>query len=296
MRFSNFAHAYHTDASAVGGDDGYGWPYETSSVKTPLGRGSHVGTHQSGSVYGEPNSTVILGRSTQTRVRATAASPYDALLVGVARVRDMHAAAPNVPIAPWLSPKYSMWDHTGSHDNCCWSWLSSDDGVNGRGDMWQENVMHTALSSGATDLLWWQPGANRPLGLGLQLLSSVLRELDQAIGTAAGALPEGSCTAATPLTADAAVALRAADDPYLLSGVSVRCADGVERRVYRLTPRCLDAQWCAVRPPSSSGGVRATLKLFSGFFVTPVADGCWWANQGNTSAAGFWIAAPCTVA
>ena len=61
---------------------------------------------------------------------------------------------------------------------------------------------------------------------------------------------------------------------------------------HQLTPRCLDAWDCATRP-SLKNGTRATIKIGSGFEVTPVEDGCWWAPQRNTSAAGFWVVAPC---
>ena len=301
VKFSNFAHAHHTDPTGQAGPlpshECLGWPYETTSAKTPLGTGSHVGTHQSISIYGKPNTTTIFARSTGSRVRMTAASPFDALLLNMAKLRDMHLAAPHVPVQPWLSPKYATWNAAPQPPT--YSWISSSDGVNDRGDFWQEQILHAALSTGAKEFLWWKPGANRPMSLGLPLLSAVLSELDLAVATAGGALPAGNCTSATPLV-DATTALDAADASYLLSGATlVGCSGGIgdgggTRRIYRLTPRCLDGRYCTQRPAGLlRPQTRATLKLFSGFEVAPVADGCWWAPTSNTSSAGFWIVAPC---
>ena len=295
-RLSNFAHAHHTDPTGKAGQPpahDYGWPYATTSAKTPLGTGSHVGTHQSISVYGKPNTTRVFGRSTAHRVRTTAAAPFDALLWNVAKLRDMHTAAPGVPIQPWISPKYGTWNSAPRPP--VWSWLSSSDGISERGDMWQENLLHAGVSTGATEFLWWKPGSNRPYNLGMELFSNVLSELSEAVATAGGAMPSGDCTGATPL-AEATTAILAADDSYLLSGATLHCAGAgpAPRRIYRLTPRCLDAPGCASRPRAlTEPRTRATLKLFSGFEVVPVADGCWWAPSTNTSAAGFWIVAPC---
>ena len=91
------------------------------------------------------------------------------------KVRDMYAPTCNRSVQ-------TMWDHTGS-DNCCWSCR--------RRQRPRRCPTETILFCRACS-------ADRPLGLGLPLLSKVLRELGLAIGTA-GALPEGSCTAATPL-------------------------------------------------------------------------------------------------
>ena len=296
VAFSNFAHSHHSDPTGVSGPPpmgDFGWPYSTTGARTPMGTGSHVGTHQSTSIYGKINTTILFGRTTAQRVRTTAASPFDALVWNAAMMRDLRAAAPHVPIQPWIAPKYGTW---GDPESVI-SWLSSSDGVNDRGDMWQENVMHAALSAGASTFLWWKPGANRPYNLGMELMSSVLSELDMAVTTAGNEAPtESNCTYAAPITDDS-TALRAADTPYLLSGATVSCgasAAQTQRRIYRLTPRCLDHAYCASRPkdldrPKS----RAILKLYSGFSITPVPDGCWWAPANNASAAGFWIVAPC---
>ena len=129
----------------------------------------------------------------------------------------------------------------------------------------------------------------------MSLMSTVLHELDDALGTAAGTWAAGGCTAA-PLDGLPPIA---ADDPYLLSGVAVSCPPGADgtppaaRRVYRLTPRCLDEHGCASRPAGLAAGARAEIRIFSGWTTSPVEDGCWWPNARNSSAAGFWIVAPC---
>jgi len=125
-------------------------------------------------------------------------------------------------------------------------------------------------------------------------MASVLAELDVVIGGGGGT--SGTCTGATPIV-DAATAILGADDPYLLSGTSLRCSNGTEtatRRVYRLTPRCLDggSSGCSTRP-TVKGGAPAIIKIGSGFEARPVADGCWYTPASNVSSVGYWIVAPC---
>ena len=303
VRFSNFAHAHHTDPTGVAGAppaNGW-WPHKVTSARTPLGTGSHVGTAQSTSIYGATNDTTVLTTNTMSRVRTRAASPFDVLLGNQAMLRDMRVAAPAVPIEPWVCPKQAAWGHQGSTPHA--SWL-------GGSDMWQENVLHAAVAVATRTFLWWRPGAQRPDDLGFALMSTVLVELDDVLG--GGGAPAGKWTcdvaSATPID-DGATSILGADDPYLLSGTELSCVGGAHggapaveggttttRRVYRLTPRCLDApRDCATRPSASAlaHGARATIKIASGFEVTPVADGCWWSPGANTSAAGFWVVAPC---
>ena len=114
----------------------------------------------------------------------------------------------------------------------------------------------------------------------------MLSELDDALGCPGGG------GVATPLTNLTAWSI---DAPYLLSGASVTCANpSHSRRVYRLTPRCLDdpAGQCPHRPNGLAAGGPALLHVFSGVDAMVVPDGCWWMNSGNSSAAGFWIRAP----
>jgi len=239
------------------------------------------------------------------RVRTRAATPFDVLLGNQATLRDMRAAAPSVPIEPWVCPKQAVWNDRGSPKHA--SWL-------GGSDMWQENVLHAAVAVAARTFLWWRPGAQRPEDMGFALMSTVLAELDGVLG--GGGAPSGTwaCDVASAAPIDGgATALLGSDDPYLISGTSLSCVGGgrsrggaggpaveggatTTRRVYRLTPRCLDEpRDCAARPHASAlaHGERATIKIASGFEVTPVADGCWWAPGANSSAAGFWVVAPC---
>jgi hypothetical protein len=89
---------------------------------------------------------------------------------------DMRRAAPGVPIQPWLSPKLNPCGKDPAVPGG--SWLSAGN----RSTMWEEQAMHLALSTGAREFLWWKLGRARPLDLGLQLLSTVLGELDQVTG------------------------------------------------------------------------------------------------------------------
>lgn len=310
VRLSNFAHAYHTDPTGVAGPlpaNGW-WPHVATSARTPLGTGSHVGTDQSASVYGDPNSTVLLTYNTMNRVRSLPASPFGALLGGQAALRDMRDAALAVPIQPWICPKNATWPTRSTG-----SWLSADGS-----DMWQENVLHAALNTGSQTFLWWRPGLQKPDSLGFALVSAVLAELDAVLGYGGAPAGRWRCDVpnSVPIAGDGSTAILGPDDPYLLSGTTLKCVNAsgqlagtaaavgealgaasaaeavVTRRVYRLTPRCLDAPRCAVRPHLVSGAP-ATIKIASGFVVTPVANGCWWLPPANSSAAGFWVVAPC---
>ena len=53
--------------------------------------------------------------------------------------------------------------------------------------------MHTVLSSGATEVLWWRPGSQRPESLGYALLSGVLKEIDSATFSTAGKVGSADC-------------------------------------------------------------------------------------------------------
>jgi hypothetical protein len=108
VRMSNFAHHYHTDASRLtGGRDGW-WPWNTDSGVAAAGTGSHVGTHQSTSFYGGrpwQNYSVLLTSQHADRVRSVGGTAYNALVQEAKIARDLHAAAPNVPVHPWFAPR-----------------------------------------------------------------------------------------------------------------------------------------------------------------------------------------------
>ncbi len=57
--------------------------------------------------------------------------------------------------------------------------------------------MHTVLSSGATEVLWWRPGSQRPESLGYALLSGVIKEIDSATFSAAGKVGSADCARGT---------------------------------------------------------------------------------------------------
>ena len=178
VRFSNFAHGHHTDPSGrttpSSSDSVNLWPYPEGAV----GNGAHVGTHQSRGFYGWMNTTRVIPMQTpgpsgvQTELTG---SSFSALLDSVLIARDMARGAPSVPLHPWLAPKYGEWG-TGL------SYLASGNHSTDEVNMWEEHVYHLALSTGAVEFLWWQPGEQKPLGLGQDLAAKTLAELDWITG------------------------------------------------------------------------------------------------------------------
>ena len=163
---------------------------------------------------------------------------------------DRYRSAPSVPIHPWLAPKDADWGK-GS------SWLASGNQSTDEVRMWEENVFHLALSTGATEFLWWQPGAQRPVGVGQALLSEVLHELDAVTGLAGRA----GCTV-TPLVTNQ-TAVEDFGRTWLLSGARVSCHGGHERDVYRFTPReysRISPRCLVLQPHSSSTGCTRTIE------------------------------------
>ena len=126
VKLSNFGApgGHHTDPTGKGGKAPQAgtssWPYIRTSAVTPLGEGAHVGTHQSISIYGEPNSTMLNAQSDGIHVRTTAASAFGTLVLNTAMLRDMYFAAPTVPIQPWISPKYGVGGFGPTNHG--WSW------------------------------------------------------------------------------------------------------------------------------------------------------------------------------
>ena len=175
------------------------------------------------------------GRQTEV-----AGSSFDALVRNAVIARDMVRAAPAVPVHAWLAPKYAEWGQG-------YSYLSSGNSSTDEVDMWEENVFHLALATASTEFLWWQPGHQTP-GIGLPLLEKCLDELawvtaiDQHGGSA-------GCRLA-PLVGDT-TAIEAFDIDHVLSGLTVSCADGFQREVYRFTPRCTKTVWCTSSNPVS---------------------------------------------
>ena len=188
VELSNFQHWHHTDPSATqqpATRRGM-WPGGEPAV----GLGTHVGTRSSHGFYGACNTSSVIasypggpdGRQTEL-----AANSFTTLLHEVLTARDIVRAAPSIPVHPWLSPKYAGCGGGRGLDAGI-TWLASGNSSNvDETSMWEENIFHLALSTATTQFLWWQPAAQRPMGLGMPLLSKVLAELDWATGLAAHA-------------------------------------------------------------------------------------------------------------
>jgi hypothetical protein len=283
VRFSNFAHGHHTDPSGVATPSSRNSLWAGDAV---IGLGAHVGTHQSRGFYGSVNTTRVLASQTpgplgvQSEVAGTS---FDALVNIVVVARDMVRAAPTVPVHPWLAPKHADW---GSG----FSYLSSGNHTTDEVMMWEENVFHLALSTGAAEFLWWQPGSQKPEGEGQPLLSRALAELDEVTGLAAHGGSD-SCSV-RPLDTNT-TAINTFSVTSIMSAASVSCSDGFTRDVFRFTPRCTRTVWCtwwgSSDYPPRNGTKSPQWRTGSGWDVTPVPDGVVWLAQDPVSTAGAWL-------
>eukprot|EP01048_Picozoa_sp_COSAG05_P002171 COSAG05_NODE_83_length_20755_cov_5.928011_2_plen_166_part_00 len=136
-------------------------------------------------------------------MQSTNGNAFDALLLSVATARDMSSAAPMVPVHPWFAPRLGLWHECGPDGKtaCGWSWLAGSGGEHDT--LWQENIMHVALALATDTFLWWQPGGQRPKGIGLDELAAVMAEMEGVLDTVAVELlkaPAGSCKPLHPLT------------------------------------------------------------------------------------------------
>ena len=168
--------------------------------------------------------------------------------------------------------------------------------------MWEESVFHVALATAATEFLWWQPGSQKPLGLGLDLFSKALAELDwvtglgqhggkqsAGAGSGAGAGASGSGCTLEPFQADHTELVNFAGS-FILSAMRVSCSDGFRREVYRFTPRCTETVWCTWWNGKPLNGTLSTRwRIGSGFYVTPVQGGTVLVATAPVSTAGAWI-------
>lgn len=282
-KLSNFAHFHHSDpVTPPGAAAGAWWPWTLTSAASPVGRGSHVGTHQSTSFYGGTNNTGVLSTFDTQRMHQVTGSAFASLLQGVARAVDMVSGAPSVPVQPWFAPSGGSW-------NDGTSWLDGD-GTPTEPSMWAENVFHVMLSTGATEALWWKPGAQRPETLGVDLMGAALAELRMALTDGAD-----NCTTPTPLPPAHAITW---DQAYVQSGATVQCpmAAGsvTTRTAVRFTPRCL-----APEPPGSSACTQAhdagahppAFKVMSGVSYSPIDDpgARLYEPSAPVSRAGYWV-------
>lgn len=129
--------------------------------------------------------------------------------------------------------------------------------------MWQENILHVALSTATNTFLWWQSGSQQPLGIGLDELVDVMDELENVLAATAHRLnaSAGSCAPLEPLTKrDNRTWIRQGrSSPSLLSGMRVRCGNEKMGSLYRYTLRCEDvsdgfAQYCSTAPAGMRHG------------------------------------------
>lgn len=305
VKFSNFGFYHHTDPTGVtGGPKTQLWAYEAEAI----GRGVHVGTHQSRSYYGATNTTRVITTQTGGPNASQAqidGSSFGALLFNVAMARDTYRAAPGVPSHPWIAPKYGDWEKG-------YSYLASGNSSTDEVNMWEENVFHVALATGATEFLWWQPGLQKPVGEGLGLFSRALKELGWVTGidrhpscTVAPIAPQpsddaGGCGASSVSGSgsgvDAMMELNGFSKTFLLSGMNVECADGFQRQVYRFTPRCTDTLWCTwwtplagIARPKNGSSTNVGWRIGSGLSIVPVNDGVVQVAEDAVSSAGAWI-------
>jgi hypothetical protein len=241
-------------------------------------------------------------------------TPFNALLQGAKAARDMRdggrtragggaTSAAGVPVQPWLAPRDFVCSDPGIPGNTTSHFFGSD--------MWQEHLFHVLLATGATDVLWWKPGAMRPLDVGVPLLSAALSELALLLNGDSSSL----CGSPTPVEG-AGVAIDDWSEPYVLSGAMVRCSSSssggggggggggsggnatvTERTLYRFTPRCLadgsiEKADCTAAPAGAHNGTAATFKIGSGFSISPVAGGTIVVPEAPSAPLGFWVLAP----
>lgn len=248
--------------------------------------------HQSKGFYGGTNATRVIASQTpgpDGRIYSRAGTSFDALVQEIAVARDMVRAAPQIPVHPWLAPKYADWGKG-------YSYLSSGNASTDEVMMWEEHVFHQALSTGTTEFLWWQPGAERPTGLGLPLLSSALAELDAVTGVVDSGLGAGQSCTMTPfetnLTRVGDFAL-----PYLMSSMAVKCIGKPRREVYRFTPRCTKTIWCTwwdssqpnTHYPPANGTVAPSWRIGSGFNLQTPEGSMVFLPKSPVSTAGAWL-------
>ena len=236
-----------------------------------------MGTHQSTSFYGGApwqNYSAQLVSQRQDRIWSAAPTAFNAVVQEAVRARDMVAGAgaaagaagtgaAAVPVHPWFAPRDFVCQDPGMPTGGAGSHLFGS-------PMWQEMVFHVLLATGATELLWWKPGAMEPYDVGVDLLVATMRELQQLLN---GDDDDGddddgtNCTTVEPIISPATAVSDWARD-YVLSGA--RCGS---RSVYRFTPRCINVPpnvFCVDGPPRGVNGSAATFKIGSGFSITPV--------------------------
>jgi hypothetical protein len=316
-RLSNWRFAYHSDPS------GKRTPRPLLWANKPLiGNGMHVGTHQSHGFYGEQNSTRTIASQTPGPSGERFELPGDSftmLLHNLVLARDMVAAAPTVPVQPWIAPKWGLWKKG-------WSYLNSGH-TRDEQSMWEENLFHLALTTGTQEFLFWRPSWQNASvvdpALGVALLSRALKELDFVTDltrprTGSGSRRSSSSGGASDLrecslrpVPELAASLTRWTVGYVMSAMEISCDDGVlKRQVFRFTPRCTGSLLCmwyahgaanhthggypanGTRSPTwviGSSGSRAA-QAENSRAVTPVDGGrVLIPPGGSVSSAGVWL-------
>eukprot|EP00040_Diaphanoeca_grandis_P025038 m.138273 g.138273 ORF g.138273 m.138273 type:complete len:518 (+) comp29982_c2_seq1:132-1685(+) len=218
VAFSNFAHHHYTDQSGVNTPTSVDewWPWASDSGVASAGLGSHAGTHQSTSFYGgspwQNYSTILVSQSARTEWTTTA-TPFNALVQGAKRARDMYRGAPDVPTHPWFAPRDFVCADPGMPHGAGSHLFGSN--------FWQETVFHVALSTAATTFLWWKPGAQIPVNIGAQLMGDTMDELGRVLNDDDD---DVECGDIVPIVVDI-TSLPRWDVPYVLSGVRVTCTN-----------------------------------------------------------------------
>jgi len=306
IRLSNFAHSHRSDPAGRGYENALGgwWSHSfATSSTTPVGTGAHVGTAQSSGFYGGKNTTIILETALPQRQQSVEGSAFAALLLTAAVARDMALAAPGVAVQPWFAPRLALWHECGPDhlQPCGWPWVAGSGGVNET--LWAENVYHVLLETAATTVLWWQPGAQLPIGLGLDELEATLQELEGAITYACGG---GGGTPVRGLGAsdNATWLVDSWASSYILSGMEISCGGGGSGKnknkknsktaqLHRFTPRCLDINdgysvFCSsVR--DTKNGSEVAIRVGSGFEWGARPEQRLWLPAEPVSHAGWWL-------
>ena len=300
VQLSNFAHAHRSDPARLPSSLAGWWPHDfATSSSAPVGTGAHVGTAQSRGFYGgspSTNTSLIMATATPQRQQSVQGSAFAALLVSTAVARDMALAAPGVAVQPWFAPHVGIWHECGPDrlQACGWSWLAASGGMNDT--LWQENVFHVALETAAVQLLWWQPGSQKPIGIGLDELDEALQELEAAIAYACGdgrALGSGTPLAGLGASDTATWLTDGWARSYVLSGLELACDGGKKARLHRFTPRCLDradgfSGYCSSMH-STHNGSKVTVRVGSGFEWSGGEGQNLWLPARPVSRAGWWL-------
>lgn len=302
VKMSNFAHHYHLDSST---NKNEWFPFRVTSAVSPIGIGSHVGTHQSTSFYGGSpwkNNSKMLVSSNAERVWEQEGTPFNALVQEIKIIQNMMSSSRSHRVSlegvhPWIAPRNFECQDPGMPKKVG-SWMYNS-------NYWEESIYHIILSSSSTTLLWWRPGSQRPRNIGIPLLLKTISELETVLNLRNTTSKRGNernddenCSKMTPIINDNTVI----DDwnvPYILSGVQIQPCNNNESSysVHRFTPRCvynnsITTEECTHLPSTLTNNTDAIFKVSSGYTFTPVKNGKFFIPYNSTTNdVGYWIIA-----